>query len=348
MDASPRRGSGDVDPLVVPDHSKLPGQGPLNLAANMLPTPAKTPRKKDKRKTSELQSAARILFPGRHEKVEDAMPAAKGRRGRKNLGFSLDSSGEDDGAKDPIQIFTDSKDRYPELDAGKHNPFVEQPDKSDSPEPPAPRKVPGRRGRKSKAKGRVQTNPQIKDAFNHEEGMVYVFRGKKIFRRFTPDPDHPNLSSEETEIEGSTSPRLRPLTRAAVKPRLLFPTEKQRIERERRAEDVSAENVEDHGHAVTKEGKPVTPVKDSFAPATPPTTVHATRSVTRKAAADSAASPLEAATVPEGRDRKTSPFYDWQRTKSKSDAHGRGMKRGAEETETDGVNANHKKIKGRS
>ncbi|KAL8642967.1 MAG: hypothetical protein Q9228_000411 [Teloschistes exilis] len=346
MDPSLPRGSGNVDPLVVPDHSKLLGQGPLNLAAKMLPTPAKTPRKQDKRKASELQSAARILFPGRHEKVEDAMPTAKGRRGRKNIGFSLDSSGEDDGVKDPIQIFTDSKDRYPELDPGHHNPFLDKSDKSESAETRAPNKVRGRRGRKTK--GQVQTNPHIKDAFNHEEGMVYVFRGKKIFRRFTPDPDHPNLSSEETEIEGSISPRLRPLTRAAVKPRLLFPTEKQRIERERPAEDVSAENVEDHGHAVTKEEKPVTPVKNSFAPATPPTTGHATRSVTRKAAANGGASPLEAATVPEGRHRNTSPFYDWQRTKTKPDAHGRGMKRGAEQIEMDGVNANHKKIKGPS
>lgn len=172
MDPSLPRGSGNVDPLVVPDHSKLLGQGPLNLAANMLPTPARTPRKQDKRKASELQSAARILFPGRHEKVEDAMPTAKGRRGRKNIGFSLDSSGEDDGVKDPIQIFTDSKDRYPELDPGHHNPFLEKSDKSESAEPRAPHKVRGRRGRKTK--GQVQTNPHIKDAFNHEEGMVYV------------------------------------------------------------------------------------------------------------------------------------------------------------------------------
>lgn len=169
MDASPPGGSGNLDPLVIPGHTRLPDQGPLNLAADMLPTPAKTPRKQDKRKASELQSAARVLFPGRHEKVEDAMPITKGRRGRTNIGFSLNSSGEDDGVKDPIHIFTDSKDKFPELDPGDHNPFL---DKPESAGPLAPHNTPGRRACKTEVQ--VQTNPQIQDAFDHDEGMVYV------------------------------------------------------------------------------------------------------------------------------------------------------------------------------
>ncbi|KAL8694679.1 MAG: hypothetical protein Q9218_000690 [Villophora microphyllina] len=343
IDASSPVLSADMDPLVAPGPADLPEQGALNLAPNLLPTPAKTPRKQDKRKASELQSAARVLFPSRHEKVEDAMPTTRSRRGRKNVGFSLDSSGEDEETKDPIPIFTDSKDKFPELDPGDHNPFLDNPQ---SPKPPASRKIAGRRGRK--AKGHVQTNPQIQDAFNHEKGMVYVFRGKKIFRRFTPDLDHPNLSSEETEIEGSTSPRLRPLTRAAVKPRLLFPTEKQRNERERRAEELAAEIMD--SNVVTNEDKPVTPVKQSFAPATPPTTGHATRSATKKAAVNGGSSPLAAVVASiatESRHRKkTSPFDEWQRTKTGSAVHGRGKKRDAEQMERDGVIANNKKIKG--
>ncbi|KAL8869436.1 MAG: hypothetical protein Q9174_004269, partial [Haloplaca sp. 1 TL-2023] len=82
-------------------------QKALNLGPAMLPTPAKTPLKQDPRKATELQSAARVLFPVRHEKVEDAMPRTKGRRGRKNVGFSMDNFGEDEN----IQIFTDSKDK---------------------------------------------------------------------------------------------------------------------------------------------------------------------------------------------------------------------------------------------
>lgn len=149
------------------DPAHLPEQSALDLAPSMLPTPAKTPRKQDLRKTSELQSAARVLFPTRLEKVEDAMPTKKGRRGTKNVGFSLDSSGEDDETK--IQIFTDSKDKIPELDVGDHNPFVDNPETGRLPDT---HKGTGRKGRK--AKGEVKTNPHIKNAFNHEEGMVYV------------------------------------------------------------------------------------------------------------------------------------------------------------------------------
>ncbi|KAL8706046.1 MAG: hypothetical protein Q9201_000868 [Fulgogasparrea decipioides] len=333
----------NMDPLITSDALPVPGQGTFNAGSNMLPTPAKTPRKKDLRKTSELQSAARVLFPSRLEKAEDAMPSKQVRRGRKNVGFSLDDSGEDEDANGRIQIFTDSKEKIPELDLGDHNPFLDNPDTAGAPES---HKTTRRSGRKSK--GHVKTNPHIQDAFNHEEGMVYVFRGKKIFRRFSPDPDHPNLSSEETEIEGSISPRLRPLTRASVKPRLLFPTEKQRHEREFREEALT--NVED-GHIEKADEKMVTPVKQSFGPATPPTTGHATRSATRRMAAKGGSSPLGppdsgTMTPAESKPRKkTSPFDDWQRTKAGPAGHRKGKKRSAEHMEKDGVGAGNKKTK---
>lgn len=95
------------------------------------------------------------------------MPTKKGRRGRRNVGFSLDSSGEDQESTSAIQIFTDSKDKVPELDLGEANPFIEKPETTIAPEPT---KTTGRRGRKSQ----VKSNPQIEEAFNHEEGMVYV------------------------------------------------------------------------------------------------------------------------------------------------------------------------------
>ncbi|KAL8897185.1 MAG: hypothetical protein Q9192_002709 [Flavoplaca navasiana] len=326
-----------MDPVLNPNDPLLPEQGSLNPTVGMLPTPAKTPRKQDLRKATELQSAARVLFPTRLDKVEDAMPK-KGRRGRKNVGFSLDSSGEDQESTSAIQIFTDSKDKVPELDLGEDNPFIEKPQTTISPEPT---KTSGRRGRKKE----VKSNPQIEEAFNHEEGMVYVFRGKKMFRRFTPDPEHPNLSSEETEIEGSTSPRLRPLTRSSVKPRLLFPTEKQRREREL-AEEEALTDIEDARPVEKKGQKPITPIKQSFAaPATPPTTGHATRSATKQAAIrDGETSPLGPSgleTLIEGLPsssgerrprKKTSPFDKWQRTKSGSSiGHGKGKKRAVEQ-----------------
>lgn len=154
------------------------------------------------------------------------------------------------------------------------------------------------------------------------------------------------MSSEETEIEGSTPPPFGPSTRASVKPRLLFPTEKQRREREL-AEEEALTDIEDCRAAKTEE-KPVTPLKQSFttAPATPPATGHATRSATRKAALSSGNSPLgapelffEETTTSVGRRprKKTSPFDSWQRTK--------GRKRGSEHMDKDVVDAGSKKLK---
>lgn len=182
-----------------------------------------------------------------------------------------------------------------------------------------------------------------------------------MFRRFTPDPDHANLSSEETEIEGSASPRRRPLTRSSVKPRLLFPTEKQRREREL-AEEEALTEIEDAHRVEKKEKKPITPVKESFAaPATPPTTGHATRSATKQAAIYNggthfgpSAPELVIEDLPSSTERrprkKTSPFDVWQRTKAVSSAgHGKGKKRGAEQMEgVGGTEAGSKRTKANS
>lgn len=177
-------------------------------------------------------------------------------------------------------------------------------------------------------------------------------RGKKIYRRFTPDSDQPNLSSEETEIEGSASPRLRPLTRSSVKPRLLFPTEKQRREREV-AEEEALTDIED-GRLENGHEKLTTPVKQSFAPTTPPTTGHATRSTTKQAALRGGSSPLappevsfeDAASSVERRPgKRTSPFNAWQRTKAGSDGHSKGKKRRADQMEEHVIGAGNKKTR---
>ncbi|KAL9006344.1 MAG: hypothetical protein Q9188_000880 [Gyalolechia gomerana] len=317
-----------MDPFNTSSNASHAESAAMNLGPNMLPTPAKTPRKKDLRKPAELQSAARVLFPQRLEKIEDAMPNKKDRRGKKNVGFSLDSFGEDDDSASRVQIFTDSKEKIPELDRSEDNPFIDQPQMS---RPAESRKTSGLRERKAP----VKANPQIEDVFNREEGLVYVFRGKKIFRRFTPDPDHPNLSSEETEVEGCTSPRLRPSTRASVKPRLLFPAEKQSREREVAAEEAPTD-IE--GEVTDEKEKLVTPIKQSFAPATPPTTGHITRSASKKAAMNGDNSPLRPR-------KKTSPFDGWQRTKTGPPAHRKGRKRGAEETEKETTETVNKRLR---
>lgn len=141
--------------------------GTLHLGPYMLPTPAKTPRKKDLRKTAEFQSAARVLFPTRLENVEEAMPTKKSRRARKNVGFSLDGPGENEQPESRIQIFTDSKEKLPELDLSESNPFVDRPGETESLEP---QKSTEHRGRSTP----VKTDARIENTFNHEKGMIYV------------------------------------------------------------------------------------------------------------------------------------------------------------------------------
>ena len=84
----------------------------------------------------------------------------------------------------------------------------------------------------------------------------------------------------------------------------------------------------------TEEEVVMTPVNDSFStPATPPTTVHATRAATKKAALGysspvehETAEPLEP--IARSRGKKLSPFDGWQRIKaSSSSVPSKGRKR---------------------
>ena len=163
--------------------SNIPSQNPSNQGqiqrdntkldpAHMLPTPVTLPRKKAVPQSA-VNAAARVLFPARPDSVEDAMPIPrKYRKSRRQLGFSPYNSMEDDGAssEDRIQIYTDSKDKVPELDRSEDNPFFEQLRQG----PPPPEPVQSRPSRKRKHSLDVESNPQIEEAFNREEGMVYV------------------------------------------------------------------------------------------------------------------------------------------------------------------------------
>ena len=99
-----------------------------------------------------------------------------------------------------------------------------------------------------------------------------------------------------------------------------------------------------------EEQQVTTPVKQTiFSPHTTPTTGHATRSSTKKAALDS--SPLEPQepvdVVPyERRAKKVSPFDGWARTKAGAAASGKGKKREADLTDQSDGALRHKKAKG--
>jgi hypothetical protein len=87
----------------------------------MLPTPAKTPKKRPSENAPAITSIARNLFSIRSGSDEEVMPSPKKKGSKKYSGFTLDSFGAEDDT--PIQIYTDSHDRVPEVDLSPDNPF---------------------------------------------------------------------------------------------------------------------------------------------------------------------------------------------------------------------------------
>jgi hypothetical protein len=222
-----------------------------------------------------------------------------------------------DGANETeIEIYTDANARVPVLDESEDNPFI------------GPKKhVRPQQRRKQRTAGEEEMDAKV----GRGEGVVYVFRGKKIFRSFA-DGD------EGAEEEASTPDQRRlkrqageaaqrPLTRSAIKPRLLFPSDAQRQEREAGADDVDEEAITDIEMDVAQ------PTNGDESLVSPPPT-HKKRTRTVKIPLDSTPAPIEedeaepmslgsdesfASTLSAGRNGKRkakSPFDTWQRTKS--------------------------------
>ena len=117
-----------------------------------------------------MNAGGRILFLDR---PDDPMPVPrKIRKGKRHVGFSLYSSmeDEDEGAGNEISIYTDSKDKVPELDLSEDNPFLDKPDEAT----PQPEPTKARGSRKRKTVYGLDGSKEIEEAFNREEGMVYV------------------------------------------------------------------------------------------------------------------------------------------------------------------------------
>ena len=135
----------------------------------MLPTPASLPRKKQIPR-AEIAATARVLFPTGPDLIDDPMPLTrKGRRNRKHRGFSINDPDEVEASSpdDKVPIYTDSRDKVPELDLKGDNPFLDQ-------DPASSSNAPNSRGKKRKAQNTVIPHPQIEEAFNRDKGMVYV------------------------------------------------------------------------------------------------------------------------------------------------------------------------------
>ncbi|OCL06199.1 hypothetical protein AOQ84DRAFT_255100, partial [Glonium stellatum] len=265
------------------DSDNIASSAPNQLSAfdprAMLPTPAKTPRKRALESQAALTSTARVLFPNRPAHIDDAMPSPrKSRKNKKYSAFTLQSfveEAEEEGNSSKIEIYTDTKERVPDLNEDEDNPFVTSKKNNKA-----------RSNGVSELKRRKadERTARMEEAARNEEGMIYVFRGRKIFRKFNDGPpsdfsDDAHLSEQETRRRAGTDVH-RPFTRSSIKPRLLFPNEDQRRERELAADEVDEEAVTDieipvPSPARKRRAKPdeaVTPIKQSFHPATPPST----------------------------------------------------------------------------
>jgi hypothetical protein len=138
------------------------------MADGMLPTPVKTPRKKN---VPSMNAAARALFQDQPVLGEEvAANSRRARKGRRYNGFTLErfTAGED--APASIQIFTDSRDNVPQLDTTEENPFTDHPTK---PEGSSSRRVVGTSKRR-KMTGGQHTDPHVQQAVDNDEGMIYV------------------------------------------------------------------------------------------------------------------------------------------------------------------------------
>ncbi|GBF60725.1 hypothetical protein TMEN_3180 [Trichophyton mentagrophytes] len=196
-----------------------------SLAANgMLPTPAKTPRKKQ---IEDLGPTARTLFSSSSKSAQD--PAAMmPKRSKKYSGFSLESFEADpqQASQEPIAIFTDSRDRIPQVNNSPDNPFRSKP--ADG-EPSSKLSADAGKRRKLDESSRKR-DKNVDKAIRRDDGLLYVFRGKKVFRKFKPDveeeeddDDDLGLLASRSELTSESIPRIRPLTRSSIKPRVLFP-----------------------------------------------------------------------------------------------------------------------------
>ncbi|KAK5626338.1 hypothetical protein RRF57_002053 [Xylaria bambusicola] len=302
---------------------KFQGAASNSHSTGMLPTPAKTPRKQPNSKTEAVsRNIARNLFP-----TEEDMLTPK-KKAKKYTGLTLDSFRAEDVEED-IEIFTDTRDQFPEADESAENPFygnhvVAEPSKRRSKRKPVV--VPGE-GKQS-----------IEDAVKRDDGVLVVFRGKRLFRKFADDNDEESSSQAEDDeaadldLNGQTR-RNRPLTRSSIKPRLLFPPAKGKkvtsstIEDEEAVTDIE-DNVFNDEQAAEVEapqtparvakGKVETPNAPRFGPASPPSTGRATRSTDKLRGGDT---PMKA--------KGPSPFDGWRRSKSR--ALPQGQKRDADQ-----------------
>ncbi|USP74043.1 uncharacterized protein yc1106_01317 [Curvularia clavata] len=273
---STRRAPLNANPLDSDSDCAAPSSSRRLLSATMtggmLPTPAKTPRK---RRVEDMSSTARVLFPtNRPSTIDEAMPTPRKPRKTKDL-YTLESFAKHmDETTEKIPIYTDSKERVPTPGAQtEENPFLSTRGKGKAKSAPA-------KQRKTVDK----KTAKMEEAVNRDEGMVYIFRGRKVFRKFHDDAPSGASEAEQDGDLSADDRRLRrhighearrPLTRSSIKPRLLFQAEIKERNRANGIEDDDEEALTDIEPSVAtpsrSKGKNV--VQTPSLATTPPPTV---------------------------------------------------------------------------
>lgn len=300
----------------------------------MLPTPVKTPRKKQ---VANVQTAARALFQDQPQDLQDvaAIPR-KPKKGRRYNGFSLESfTTEEDGTNSQIQIFTDSRDRVPEHDTNEDNPFVDHPGNGEGSS--SKKNVGGSKRRK--ISGPRPADKDVEEAIRKDDGMIYVFRGRKIFRKFESDDEEEQLEIDPedlgllqhsgTAMDAGTLRR--PLIRKNIKPTRLFQQQGQKRSQEIEREEEAVTDIEDACNKSQNQhaSGSVTPHDDSSHRDSSSAARTSVQSFITKEhlEAESDGSAVASASGA----KKASPFDSWKRVKKGSASQiGKGKKRALE------------------
>jgi hypothetical protein len=127
----------------------------------MLPTPNKTPKKAPTETAPAISAIARNLFPVRSD--DQVMPSPKKNRSRRTYGLDSFEVAEDA----PIQIFTDSMDRVPEVDLSTDNPFFGD-------NQPAEAEPTKRASKRRKLRVPGEGDQSIEELEQREDGLIYV------------------------------------------------------------------------------------------------------------------------------------------------------------------------------
>lgn len=139
----------------------------------MLPTPAKTPRKRSSPNQAALKSTARVLFPSRPATIDDAMPSPRKHKqpaaGQNSFSISaLADEGDDEASSSKIEIYTDSKERVPSMDEDENNPFLSRNAASKK------KVIEVAQTTRRRVKSKSEKDKQMEEATQQDEGMIYV------------------------------------------------------------------------------------------------------------------------------------------------------------------------------